>query len=174
MRFLIPGPVSTKSWAEDLSETVIVYLPGASLETFLPAFFTVIVIPGPVTAASFVAVGPAGAASGMASATAAASGRKCFFNFSSFVDWARLEFYVSDTPFGWDEVDGALEREFRFADFAEALAFVNRVGALAEEADHHPDIEIHWNRVRLRWWTHVTNSITDRDRAMAEQVSDLV
>lgn len=82
--------------------------------------------------------------------------------------------YVSDAPSGWEEVDGALEREFRFADFAEALAFVNRVGELAEEANHHPDIEIRWNRVRLRWWTHVTRSITDRDRELAEQVGELV
>jgi 4a-hydroxytetrahydrobiopterin dehydratase len=83
-------------------------------------------------------------------------------------------FYVSDVPTGWAEVDGALEREFRFADFAEALEFVNRVGELAEDANHHPDIEIHWNRVRLRWWTHVTSSITDRDREMAERVGELV
>lgn len=83
-------------------------------------------------------------------------------------------FYVTDLPSGWAEVDGALEREFRFADFAEALAFVNRVGELAEDANHHPDIEIHWNRVRLRWWTHVTSSITDRDRELAEQSGGLV
>ena len=70
-------------------------------------------------------------------------------------------------------MDGALEREFRFRDFAEALAFVNRVGAAAAEADHHPDIEIHWNRVKLRWWTHVTGSITDRDRELAARSSEL-
>jgi 4a-hydroxytetrahydrobiopterin dehydratase len=75
---------------------------------------------------------------------------------------------------GWQEVDGALEREFRFADFAEALAFVNRVGEAAEAANHHPDIEIHWNRVKLRWWTHVTNEITERDREMARRTNDLV
>jgi 4a-hydroxytetrahydrobiopterin dehydratase len=81
---------------------------------------------------------------------------------------------VSDAPLGWVLVDGALEREFRFADFAEALAFVNRVGELAEEANHHPDIEIHWNRVRLRWWTHVTGTVTDRDHELAERTNDLV
>ena len=58
---------------------------------------------------------------------------------------------MSDQPSGWVEANGALEREFEFADFAEALAFVNRVGLLAEEANHHPDVEIRWNRVRLRW-----------------------
>jgi 4a-hydroxytetrahydrobiopterin dehydratase len=83
-------------------------------------------------------------------------------------------FYVSDLPSGWAEVEGALEREFRFADFVEALAFVNRVGELAEDANHHPDIEIHWNRVRLRWWTHVTGTITDRDRELAERSGGLV
>jgi 4a-hydroxytetrahydrobiopterin dehydratase len=82
--------------------------------------------------------------------------------------------YVSEIPFGWVEVDGALEREFEFRDFAEALAFVNRVGEAAEEADHHPDIELHWNRVKLRWWTHVTGSITDRDRELAARTDELV
>jgi 4a-hydroxytetrahydrobiopterin dehydratase len=82
--------------------------------------------------------------------------------------------YVNESPVGWREVNGALEREFRFRDFAEALAFVNRVGAAAEEADHHPDIEIHWNRVKLRWWTHVTGTITDRDRELAARSSELV
>ena len=81
---------------------------------------------------------------------------------------------MKDLPSGWLEVNGALEREFQFADFAEALAFVNRVGEAAEAADHHPDIEIHWNRVKLRWWTHVTGSITDRDRELAARTSELV
>ena len=70
---------------------------------------------------------------------------------------------------GWQEVDGALEREFHFADFAEALAFVNRVGEAAEAANHHPDVEIHWNRVKLRWWTHAANAITARDHELAQQ-----
>lgn len=73
----------------------------------------------------------------------------------------------------WVEVDGALQREFRFADFAEALAFVNRVGELAEAEDHHPDVEIHWNRVTLRWWTHVASAITDRDRELAAKTDEL-
>lgn len=81
---------------------------------------------------------------------------------------------MKDLPSGWLEVNGALEREFQFGDFAEALAFVNRVGEAAEAADHHPDIEIHWNRVKLRWWTHVTGSITDRDRELAARTNELV
>jgi 4a-hydroxytetrahydrobiopterin dehydratase len=79
-----------------------------------------------------------------------------------------------DAGRNWAEVDGALEREFRFADFAEALAFVNRVGELAEAENHHPDIEIHWNRVKLRWWTHVANAITERDHALAAKTERLL
>jgi 4a-hydroxytetrahydrobiopterin dehydratase len=77
-------------------------------------------------------------------------------------------------PEGWSEVEGALEREFRFKDFAEALAFVNRVGEAAEAANHHPDIEIHWNRVKLRWWTHVKQAITERDRELAAKTNELI
>ena len=77
-------------------------------------------------------------------------------------------------PEGWDEVDGALERTFRFEDFAEAIAFVNRVAEAAEAANHHPDIEIRWNRVKLRWWTHVKKAITERDAEMAARTNELV
>ncbi len=77
-------------------------------------------------------------------------------------------------PHGWAEERGALEREFHFRDFAEALAFVNRVGELAEREDHHPDIAIHWNRVTLRWWSHVKNEITGRDLELAARTNELV
>ena len=71
------------------------------------------------------------------------------------------------TPEGWSEVDEALQREFLFANFADALAFVNRVGELAEAENHHPDIELGWGRVVLRWRTHSADAITDRDRELA-------
>ena len=77
------------------------------------------------------------------------------------------------TPEGWTEVDNALERTFQFDSFVEALAFVNRVGELAESEDHHPDIAIHYNRVTLRWWTHTAGGITDRDRDLAERSNAL-
>lgn len=76
-------------------------------------------------------------------------------------------------PQGWSEVEGALEREFRFANFREALAFVNRVGELAEAENHHPDIAVHYNRVVLRWWTHTAGGITDRDRELATRTNEL-
>jgi len=77
------------------------------------------------------------------------------------------------TPEGWSEVDGALQREFTFANFADALAFVNRVGGLAEAENHHPDIELGWGRVVLRWRTHSAVAITDRDREMAARSAEL-
>jgi 4a-hydroxytetrahydrobiopterin dehydratase len=76
-------------------------------------------------------------------------------------------------PDGWDEVDDALERTFKFEDFVGALAFVNRVGELAEAENHHPDIAIHYNRVTLRWWTHTAGGITDRDRELAGKSAGL-
>lgn len=78
-----------------------------------------------------------------------------------------------DALAGWQEVDGALEREFAFATFAEAIAFVNRIAELAEAEDHHPDIAIHYRRVVLRWWTHTTGGVTDRDRDLAARSSGL-
>jgi 4a-hydroxytetrahydrobiopterin dehydratase len=79
-----------------------------------------------------------------------------------------------ELPKGYREVKGALQGEFRFADFAEALAFVNRVGELAEREGHHPDVELHWNTVTLRWWTHSKNAITERDRELAGMTNTLL
>ena len=76
-------------------------------------------------------------------------------------------------PEGWTEVDGALERTFELPSFLEALEFVNRVGALAEAEDHHPDIAISYRKVTLRWWTHTAGGITDRDRELAAKTNSL-
>jgi 4a-hydroxytetrahydrobiopterin dehydratase len=77
-------------------------------------------------------------------------------------------------PTGYSLVNDALEREFQFADFAEALSFVNRVGELAERENHHPDVDIRWNTVKLRWWTHVAEAVTDRDYELAARSNELV
>ena len=73
----------------------------------------------------------------------------------------------------WAEVDGALQRTFELETFPAALEFVNRVGALAEAEDHHPDISISYRNVTLRWWTHTAGGITDRDRELAEKTDEL-
>ena len=51
---------------------------------------------------------------------------------------------------------------------------MNRVGELAEREGHHPDVEIHWNEVTLRWWTHAKDAITERDYELAAKSNDLV
>jgi 4a-hydroxytetrahydrobiopterin dehydratase len=68
---------------------------------------------------------------------------------------------------GWEVVDDALQRTFELPSFRDALAFVNRVGELAESENHHPDIAIHYRQVTLRWWTHTAGGVTDRDRELA-------
>jgi 4a-hydroxytetrahydrobiopterin dehydratase len=78
------------------------------------------------------------------------------------------------TPEGWNEVDGALEREFSFESFPEAIAFVNAVARIAERENHHPWIGIDYRRVRLRWVTHSAGGITDRDRELAAMSAALV
>ena len=76
-------------------------------------------------------------------------------------------------PEGWDEVDGALQRTFELPSFPEAIAFVNRVAALAEQENHHPDVTISYKKVTLRWTTHSEGGITDRDRDLAGRSAEL-
>lgn len=72
------------------------------------------------------------------------------------------------------ELDGeALVTTWRGADFADAMAFVVRVAELAEEADHHPDIDIRWNQVTLRLWSHDVGAVTERDLSLATAVDAL-
>jgi 4a-hydroxytetrahydrobiopterin dehydratase len=78
-----------------------------------------------------------------------------------------------EIPEGWEEIDGALERTFRFDDFAHAIDFVNRIAEVAEAEDHHPDIAVHWNKVMLRWWTHAQDAITGRDYELANRTNEL-
>ncbi len=71
----------------------------------------------------------------------------------------------------WMLVEGRLVREWRFPDFVAAMAFVNRVAAVAEEAGHHPDIDIRYNRVRMGLVTHDAGGVTERDISMAKHLS---
>ena len=75
---------------------------------------------------------------------------------------------------GWQETDGALERTYEFGSFVEAIAFVNRIAALAEAENHHPDITIAYRKVTLRWTTHSAQGITERDRELADRSDELV
>jgi 4a-hydroxytetrahydrobiopterin dehydratase len=75
----------------------------------------------------------------------------------------------------WTQDGETLVRDLEFKDFATALAFVNRVGEVAESANHHPDITIHgWNKVRLVLSTHSEGRVTDADHALAETIDGIV
>jgi 4a-hydroxytetrahydrobiopterin dehydratase len=67
-----------------------------------------------------------------------------------------------------------LERIFTFANFADALAFTNRVGALAEAEGHHPAILLEWGKVTVRWWTHKIRNLHRNDFIMARKTDELL
>ena len=71
---------------------------------------------------------------------------------------------------GWELDDDEIEKTFEFADFAGSMAFVNKVAQAAEAADHHPDIEINYNRVKLTLSTHSEGGLTDKDFALARSI----
>jgi len=70
----------------------------------------------------------------------------------------------------WSIEGEEISRTFLFADYAEAMGFVNRVALAAEKADHHPDIDIRWNRVTLVLSTHSAGALTERDRSLVETI----
>ena len=72
---------------------------------------------------------------------------------------------------GWKIEDGMLVKTFKFKDFHAALHFVNRLGDVAEEAGHHPDIDIRYNRVRLSLTTHDAGGLTGKDFDLAGQAA---
>jgi 4a-hydroxytetrahydrobiopterin dehydratase len=74
----------------------------------------------------------------------------------------------------WIDSRGALERTIEFPSFREAIAFVDRLADLAEEANHHPDIAVSYKTVTLRWTTHSAGGITDRDRDLAAKTDVLL
>ncbi len=71
---------------------------------------------------------------------------------------------------GWKRKSNALTKEFHFSSFRDSVVFVNRVATLADTADHHPDIDVRYDRVTLTLWTHSAGGITEKDLTLAEQV----
>ena len=66
-----------------------------------------------------------------------------------------------------------LEKEYKFKDFAQALAFTNRIGAVAEEQGHHPDIYLAWGKVGVKLWTHKIDGLTESDFFMAAKIESI-
>lgn len=86
---------------------------------------------------------------------------------------AEIEKYRAEIP-EWNVVnEHHLERVFSFPDFRTALEFVNRVGELAEEQGHHPDLLLSWGRVEVRIWTHKVDGLTESDFILAAKIDRL-
>ncbi len=74
---------------------------------------------------------------------------------------------------GWEREGDALMREFEFANFVGSVDFVNRITPVAEEMNHHPDLELSWNRVTVSLTTHSAGGITERDLELARRIDAL-
>jgi 4a-hydroxytetrahydrobiopterin dehydratase len=84
-----------------------------------------------------------------------------------------LETLAKEVP-AWKVVDAHhIVRTFTFADFKQALAFVNKVGAIAEEQGHHPDILLGWGKAEITTWTHKINGLTESDFILAAKIDAL-
>lgn len=73
----------------------------------------------------------------------------------------------------WARDGDTIARTFRFADFREAVEFLRRVTDPADEQNHHPDVQIHWNEVTLILWTHASGGLTERDFRLADTIDRL-
>jgi 4a-hydroxytetrahydrobiopterin dehydratase len=82
---------------------------------------------------------------------------------------AEIKAALVDLP-SWQLEEGKLVRDYCFPDFAQAMFFVNKVAVLAESANHHPDIDIRYNQVRLGLISHDSGGITKRDAALAARI----
>lgn len=92
------------------------------------------------------------------------------------MDRAGAQALLRELDNGWEIRENghlSLEKTYRFKDFAEALAFVNRAGALAEEQAHHPDVHLAWGRVTLQIWTHKIKGLTESDFVFAAKCDRL-
>jgi 4a-hydroxytetrahydrobiopterin dehydratase len=74
---------------------------------------------------------------------------------------------------GWTISPGPrLARTWKFPDFATALAFVNKIGAIADGEDHHPDVTLSWGKVGVELWTHAAGGLTENDFIVAAKIDD--
>lgn len=81
----------------------------------------------------------------------------------------RVQLRAAEIP-GWDVGEGTIQRTYRFPNFRTALTFANFVGELAEAADHHPDLDVRWGKVKVLLTTHSAGGLTDKDFDLAKQI----
>lgn len=91
---------------------------------------------------------------------------------TALLDEDRLNDWLAQHP-GWRREGGALSRSIESATFPAAMDLVRRVAEAAEEADHHPDMDIRWRTVRFVLSTHSAGGLTEKDLAMAEQIDGI-
>ena len=75
---------------------------------------------------------------------------------------------------GWDAEDGALHKEFKFKNYYETIAFVNAIAYVANREDHHPDLEVGYNRCRVTFSTHSVGGLSENDFIMAAKIEKLL
>jgi 4a-hydroxytetrahydrobiopterin dehydratase len=84
----------------------------------------------------------------------------------------QISVYMHKLP-DWNEVNNTLEKTYEFAEFKDSIRFVNQAAELAESANHHPDLLIQYNKVKVTLTTHDQNGITGKDFLLAEQIENL-
>ncbi len=89
------------------------------------------------------------------------------------LDDAELTATLSALP-GWSRAGEAITKEFRFADYAATIAFVNAVADIAQRCDHHPDLGVHYDRCTVAWSTHSAGGVTLNDLICAAKVEGLL
>lgn len=92
---------------------------------------------------------------------------------SDLIEKSDLKEYLKRIP-EWDLEGKKIERVFEFDDFSESIDFVNGVAEISEESEHHPDIDVRWNKVKLILSTQNKGGLTDLDFELAEKIDNLV
>ena len=85
---------------------------------------------------------------------------------------AQIKQALASLP-GWKRKDSSITRLYEFKDFVAAMKFVNAAAKIAEQANHHPDIDIRWNKVKLTLSTHDEGGLTEKDTALARRFNSL-
>ena len=91
---------------------------------------------------------------------------------SDVISTSELKTYLKQIPV-WEHDKKKIKRVFEFDDFTSAIDFVNSVAEIAEESEHHPDIEIKYNKVKLTLTTHSKGGLTEQDFEVAEKIDTL-
>jgi len=85
---------------------------------------------------------------------------------------AQVKTALKDTP-AWSKKGSVISRTYQFQGFTDAVKFVNAVAKIAERANHHPDIDIRWNKVTLHLTTHDAGGLTEKDFQLASRVDQI-